>query len=350
VITLAPATVTSFPGARLTFTASREGNVMPLSTMGAEVRIYFPGREVEAGTIHETDNTFSYIIPINSGEQDVTVQITWNDTSDQGKFHLKINPVLASTFVYQTKPITATGTVHADIYDPMGNLVFSAPMTYNGFNYQISKRPEEDWVEGEYRVAVRDDNGVLDIDSLWIDRPQFASMPQFFGLPLWQRQLIEYLKYEMMQDTEPMHPGALMTLEEYAKHWRAVVREISDIPPYPDFSPEGVPTTLANILLKGTTLRVFHALANRAVTIPRWQNLDAPIQDESHYQQSWEARYQALRPEYIEERAYRSADFLPQPAITVDPFLGWMGGNLAGTSGLALIGRPNWFSRSWGYR
>ncbi len=350
-IALNPQNVTTFPGARIQFTATRNGVQMPLSTMGAEVHIYFPGRNQEIATIHESNNTFSYIMPMNTGEFDVEVLISWDDQSDRGSFHVKVNPVLAARFTYQTLPdIQPTGELHADIYNPMGQLVYSAPMTFNGYNYEITKRPDADWIEGEYRVAVRDETGVLDIDSIWIERPSFASMAHFFELPLWQRQIIEYLKYELMSDTEPLHPGALFTLEEYAKHWKATVGEISDLPIYPNFQPLELPISMANVLLKGTTLRVFHALANRSVTIPRWQNLDAPIQDESHYQQSWEARYQALRPEYEMERAYRSADFLPGPAITVDPWLGWRGGNLAGTAGLALIGRPTWFSMGMGMR
>jgi hypothetical protein len=351
-LTITPNNVTSFPGARITFTLHQDGQQLQLSTLdGARVEIYFPGQGQALGTIHETDNTFSWIVPMEEGTHKVRIVAVWEDESDHGEFTVKVNPVLAATFTYQADPnINPTGTLHADVYNPVGQLVYSTPMTFSGLNYEFSKRPENEWYEGEYRIALRDETGVLDVDSAWIERPNLASMKMFFDLPLWQRQLIEYLKYEMMGDTDPMHPGALFTLEEYAKHWRAVVEEINHVPPYTNFHPAAIDLHWANVLLKGTLLRVYHALSNRAVTIPRFTNLDAPIQDESHYQQAWESRYNTLRPEYIEERAYMKGYYLPQPAITVDPFLGWVGGNLAGTSGLALIGRPNWFSSSWGYR
>lgn len=368
-ISLNPNNVTSFPGARVQFSASRDGSPLALSTLvNARVEIYFPGEGQQLATIHESDNTFSWIVPMQEGSHEVRVIISWQDETDEGGFIVNINPVLAARFTYQTMPSVGVvikywgstetfdylsnyrfiNVLHADIYNPMGQLVFSSPMTFNGMNYEITHHPGADWFEGEYKIAVRDDSGVQDVGSVWIERPALASMKAFFELPVWQRQIIEYLKYEMMNDTDPLHPGAMFTLEEYAKHWSMVVREINDIPPYTMYHPQAIPMFWANTVLKGTTLRVFHSLANRAVTIPRWQNMNVPIQDESHYQQAWESRYQALRPEYEEERAYMKAAHLPNAAITVDPFLGFVGGNLAGTTGLAMIGRPSWFAGLWG--
>ncbi len=351
-LTITPNTITTFPGARLTFTVNYNGAPLLLSTLaGARVEVYFPGQAPVVATIHETNNSFSWVVPVTEGEHQVNILVTWADNSEWGKVTIRTNGVMAARFTYQTSlDITPTGVVHADIYNPLGQLVHSTPMTVDGNNYTLIHRPGVDWIEGEYRVAIRDDNGVLDIDSLWIERPSLVSMKTFFDLPMWQRQLIEYLKYELMGDTHELHPGALFTLEEYAKHWRSVIDEINNIIPVTSFSVNGIPSFWSNTVLKGTTLRVFHSLANKSVTIPRWQNISAPIQDESHYQQSWEARYNLLRPEYVEERAYMKAAHLPNATVTVDPFLGLTGGNLAGQSGLALIQRPSWFSGTWGVR
>lgn len=345
-ITITPNNVTTFPGSRLQFTANEDGFTIPLTSIDkARVEVYFPGQHPAVATIHEADNSFSFIVPITEGEHKVNILITWQDRTEWGSVTIKTNPVMAARFTYNTSlDYTPTGAVHADIYNPIGQLVYSTPMTASGSNYGISHRPGVEWFEGEYRIAIRDDNGILDIDAIWIERPSFASMKVFFSFPMWQRQLIEYLKYEMMGDTHELHPGALFTLEEYAKHWMSVVEEINNITPITRFSPQGIPSFWANTILKGATLRVYHALANRSVTIPRWTNISAPIQDESHYQQSWETRYNLLRPEYVEERAYMKGAHLPNAVVTVDPFLGWIGGNLAGTAGLALIQRPTWFS------
>lgn len=368
-ITLTPNNVTSFPGARLVFSATLDGQPMALSSLpNAKVEVYFSESSQQFATIHETNDTFSWVVPTQAGEHDIRVLISWDQGNEWTTFKLKINPIMAARFTYQTNPEigvsikywNSTETfnflagyrfiniLHADIYNPIGQLVFSSPMTFNGHNYELVHRPADDWFEGEYKIAVRDDTGVLDVDSLWIERPSFASMKLYFELPDWQRQIIEYIKYEMMGDTDPIHPGALFTLEEYTKHWRSVAGEINNVPWYTDYQAPSIPAGWANVMMKGTLLRVYGSLANRGVTIPRWQNLNAPIQDESHYQQAWESRYKELRPEYIEERAYMKGQYhSPEPAITVDPFLGFIGGSMAGTTGLAMIGRPSWFSGTW---
>ena len=348
-ITLTPNNVTSFPGARLIFKAFEDGVEIPLSTsLEATVEIYFPGEHPYRATIHESDNTFSWIVPLSEGNHEVRALITWADTSEYAEFNIQINSTLAAKFTYVTEPnIVSEGTVYADIYSPLGQLVHSAPMTDTGYGYQITITPGGDWF-GEYLIRARDDNGLLEENSFWIEKTSLASMNTFFSLAPWQRQVIEYLKYEMMGDTEPLHPGALFTLEEYAKHWNMTVGEVNAIMPSTSFLPPEIPLFWGNVMMKGTLLRVYHALANRGVTVPRWQNLNSPIQDESHYQDAYEKRYSLLRPEYEEERAYMKAAHLPRPAITVDPFLGWMGGNLAGQTGLARLQHPSWFTGVWG--
>ncbi len=351
-LTINPNIVNSFPGARIKFNVSEDGSPLLLSTLvGASVEIYFPGQHPALATIHESDHTFSWVVPISEGEHEVKALVVWQDSAEWVSFRVKISSIMSISFSYMTSlQGDPTGDVIADLYDPLGHLVSSVPMFGAQNNYSATFTPQASWLNGEYRVAVRDDTGIIYIDSKWIEKPSFASMRVFFNLPNWQRQIIEYLKYEMMGDTHELHPAAIFTLEEYAKHWIMTVGDINPIIPPTSFQPEGIPMFWGNVMLKGTLLRVYHALANRSVTIPRFSNLNAPIQDESHFQQSWESRYQALRPEYEEERNYMKAAHLPNPAITVDPFLGWRGGNLAGTSGLALIGRPNWFNGVGGMR
>jgi hypothetical protein len=354
-LSLTPNTVTSFPGARLIFSVSEGGSDLSLSSSpGSRVEIFFPGEHPHLATIHESNDTFSWVVPLAEGTHTVRALVSFQDIVEYATFTVTINPILASKFVYRSAPeLTATGTVYADIYNPVGQLVHSAPMTDTGYGYEISTTPGSTWFDDlgpsnniplEFTILIRDDNGVIEADSMSLERPSFASMKSYFSLPDWHRQIIEYLKYEMMGDTEPLHPGALFTLEEYSKHWMMTVGEINDTMPTTTYHPAGIPTFWANVMMKGTLLRIYHALANRAITIPRWQNLDAPIQDESHYQQAYEQRYSLLRPEYEYERATMKGAHLPSPAVTVDPFLGWVGGNLAGQTGLAMIGRPSWFA------
>lgn len=326
---------------------------MNLSTLsGAVVKVYFPNTDVRHGTIHETDNTFSVVVPPMSGQHVIGVVIDWFDNSDRGEFELKITPVQAAVFTLTTNPaLDPVSPVFADIFDPTGVALGSWEMVFDGQNYSISERPGDDWYTGEYRAGIRDQTGYIDVYPFWIERPQMASMQNFFGLPEWHQQTIEFVKYEMMGDTDPLHPGAWFTLEEYAKFWRSVVREINVIPPPTSFSPEGVHPILADVMMKGTLLRVYHALANRTAPIPRWTGVNSPIMDESQLQQNWEQRYKMMREEYEEERAYAKGEFLAGPQISIDPFPHWMrGGNYGGTTFLNLIGKPTWYSYGFGGR
>ncbi len=347
---LTPETVVSHPGARIVFSATQEGSLVPLSNGQWEAIVYFPGEEPENGVIHESNNTFFWVVPPQSGKFEVGVLLKRGDEEWWTRFEITINPAQAATLRATMSMGGLASPVHMDVYDPMGEMMYSEEVTGKAPNYWIEFRPGLDWIDGEYQIYLRDANGIQDIDSQWVQRPKLASMGTFYGLPIWHRQLLSYLKFELMGDTEPMHPGALFTLEEYAKHWFYTIEEINNIPPYTTFHPNGIPMFWGNVTLKGTLCRVYHALANRSVTIPRWTGVPVAIQDESHYQQSWEARYNLLREEYKEERAYMKAAHLPGPSVTVDPWLGWGGGNLAGTAGLALIGRPTWFTRNFGGR
>lgn len=349
---ISPSSVRTHPGSRVVFGVTEEGQTVPLSNGQYEVLAYVPGREPENATIHETDNTFSYVVPPVGGDVRVSFLIkrSYGGQTYESWVHVdfEVDPA-------ESQPITFTNSVeglqypaYMDLYDPRGNLVHTE--SFSSPNHTMSVRPAPEWIEGEYRVVVRDQTGLKDVDALWMERPDLISMPTFFSLANWQRQLLEYLKYEMLSDTAPLHPEAYFTLEEYAKHWVYVVDEINNVPFYTRFSANSVPFFWANVMLKGTLCRVYQALANRSVTIPRWNGVPTIIRDESHLQSSWQERYQQLRPEYEEERAYLKGLHSPKPAITVDPWLGWGGGNITGTAGLALIGRPTWFVRNFGIR
>lgn len=341
---ITPTQVTTHPGARIVFQSDR-----PISTLvGAQVIVYFPGRPEENATIHETNNTFSWIVPPIPGMHEASVLLRSVDGDEWAEFIITINPAQAPVINVTSAPLIApTPPVYADIYDPVGELKDSI-LLGNGPNFTVTRRPDADWLAGIYNIYIRDTNGVQDHVVAHVSRPEFASMKDFYSLPTWQRQLIEYIKYEMMGDTDPLHPGAFFTLEEYAHHWIDVVNEINNLPPHTQLPARGMPLFMSNTLVKGTLCRVYHALANRSVTIPRYQGINVPMRDESHYQQAWETRYKMLRPEYEEERAYAKQHFLPSPAITVDPWMGWMGGSMAGLAGIAQLNRPTWFRRSWG--
>lgn len=342
---LEPQTVSSFPGARIVFSVYADWGKLNLSTLDqADVKVYFPNGDVKQGLIHESDDTFSVVIPPISGGHDIGVTVGWFDNSDRGEFKLNITPVQGGFFSLTTNPdLTPTPPVYADIFSPVGEILTTMQMQWDGENYSLQSRAGNDWITGEYRAAVRDETGYIDIYQFWVERPKMASMPLYFSLPEWQQQVIEFIKYQMMGDSDPLHPGAWFTLEEYAKFWQSVVQEINNIQPQTHLNVKSVPPQLGDVMMQGTLLRVYHALANRAAPAPRWSGVNTPILDESQLQQNWERRYDALFPEYDEQRAYAKAMFLPNAKISIDPWPNWMRGAVGGSTQAALLGHPTWY-------
>lgn len=350
-LSISPQSVSSFPGSRLTFHVYRDGILLPLSTLEqADVKVYFPQSEVRQGTIHESDHSFSVVVPPMSGTHNIGITVSWFDDSGRVEFELKITPVLASRFTLTTNPsLDPTPPVFADIYSPIGEALTSIEMIQDGENFSITERPGPDWYTGEYRVGIRDDSGYIDVYPFWIERPNMASMTTFFSLPPWHQQAIEFVKYVMMSDTEPLHPGAYYTLEEYAQIWSGVVSEINNIPPTTNFPVRGVDPSLGDVMMQGTLLRVYEALANRSASVPRWTGVNTPMLDESRLQQNWEARFNQLWDRYDENRAYAKAKFMPDAKITIDPWPSWMRGAVGGSTQAALLGHPTWYKTFRGF-
>jgi hypothetical protein len=351
-VTLVPDNVTSFPAARLSFAVEVDGDPLPLSTLpGITVRVSDPSGQATIATVHEDDDTFSWIVPPITGTHQVSVVIEYTDMGEPvsllESFALTVNsPMLPSFGVTSDPEITIVAPAFVDVYSPRGVLLVSNPMTQEGPNYTATFQPANDWETGAYTVQIRDTQGVKQVYREWIERPVYASMPTFFSLPEPARRMIEFLKYDMLSDHEPFEEnGAFFDLESYARHWVATVEEINVIPPYTNFAATGHPDFWYPVILKGTTCSVHRALANRSVTVPRWNGNVMPIQDESHLEGSWQSRLDALWPEYTKERAYLKGRHMPKMRVTIDPWMSFRGGNLAGTTALSLIGFPSWFSR-----
>lgn len=340
-----PNSVSSFPGARLVFSLYQDDQKMNLSTLAeADIKVYFTNGDVRQGLIHETDDTFSVVVPPLSGSHRVGVAVSWFDNSDRAEFDLKITPVQGGFFTLTTNPsLTPVPPVYADVFSPVGDVLETLEMDFDGENYSIESRAGNDWVTGEYRAAIRDETGYIDIYPFWVERPKLASMPLYFSLPEWQQQVIEFIKYQMMGDSEPLHPGAWFTLEEYAKFWKGVTQEINAINPQTRLHVNAVPPQLGDVMMQGTLLRIYHALANRAAPAPKWTGTNTPMLDESQLQQNWERRHSSLYPQYEEQRAYAKAMFLPDAKISIDPWPSWMRGAVGGSTQAALLGHPTWY-------
>lgn len=346
-----PGNISTFPGGRIVFDAYRDGVRLDLLALVADVKIYFPGYEPQTGVLN-ANGSFTFMVPNIKGMYDnVAVTAEWPGNLETGYIKVVVTEVGASPYSIMTspsKPLVAP--VQAQIHDPTGLLVRVAPMTLDAAsgNYILTDSPDPEWKEGVYRAVIRDAEKEKDLIQFDLDRPELASAPTFWSLSDWQRLALQYLKFNWMSDEAPLPPAALLTLEQYAEHWVRTVEELNFVQPSTRFHRFSPPVNWESTLLKGTALKVFDTLANRSVTIPKWTGSPIVMQDESALQGNWEKRYNVLKPDYDKEKIRLKKSYLPRPAVTVDPMLGWLGGgNLGGAAKFALLGRPSWFVQSY---
>lgn len=344
-----PQSVTTFAGGRVVFRlfTDRGEAIDPARIGNVRVELYIPGDERRLCLITPASggaSTVTATVPEVTGVHEASILLEGDGVSQSAPITINVRSLGGMPMEVSVGSYTQAfpgQSLTASVYDPMGTHVETMPV--EGDFVTIEQGSE--WIGGLYRIVIRNGGGRdLGIDEVLVEKTSYASAPTFWSLTEEARITLEYLKYDLMGDPEPVGEGALLTLEQYASHWVQVVYDIN-FAIQENRRAERPPLSWYPVVLKGTTIRAFDYLANRAVTVPRFTGVPTMMRDESHLQGAWEQRSANLKREYEREKYMVRRFHMPGISATVDPFfsLTERGGSSGGIGVSSRMGRPAWF-------
>lgn len=336
-----PQEISTFAGGRVVLRLFEDSGewIDPNAIPGVRVELYVPGDAARLLLVSE-DGTVTATAPERKGTHLAQILLRGEGVSESAELGITIRSLGGTPVTLSVGPYDAPDTLHADVFDPRGTYVAMRPLSVEGQTVEIE--PGTEWIEGVYRVVIREASGRdLDLHEVYVEKANYASAPTFWELPEPARLSIEYLKYDLMGDVHPVPPSALLTLEQYARHWEATVEDIGFA--IQVRKRKNPPSEWYPVILKGTTVRAFDTLANRAVTVPRFTGVPTVAQTEDHLQGAWETRKADLKREYDRDKYLVRRYHMPGAGVTIDPFLSMFGRGFGGRGLSSAIGRPSWF-------